>query len=254
VLGSCQNGELEQWMQEKKWKLFWKPNVVYREISSYEMHSNWLKNLHTTYPLMNRREETNTMSTQVSAIHRISSTISSTLPEKDINNTNKKDIAEYNEDLAAYVKYIKGGSKFFDGVQNIRTDIVVAVAPQRKNGIPWFGRVISIEPENQMLQVRWMDRLQSKTVYFYLTNNTSKVHYETVICNGVDFEPILGEKLMWKMVTPLCFIQNLNSDSLPTIQQSNSVVLPYQRKQKFDLTQMVFGSAAEFTQFVKLLQ
>ena len=243
-------------MQKNNWRLLWKSSGILREISSQGTHNNLLTNLHITYPLMKRREENNNneMAMQVSAVCRISCTISSTLPTSDISSTNKKDIAAYNEDLESYIKYIQGGSRLFDGVQNIRTNVVVAIAPKRKNGLPWFGRVTDVDKDNQNLTVRWMDRLQNKTVYFYLTNNTSEVHYETVICNGVDFEPILGEKLMWKLVTPLSFIQNLNADILPELLQPDTVVATYQKKQKFDLTQMVFGSAAEFTNFIKLLQ
>lgn len=183
----------------------------------------------------------------------IACNISSTLPEDDIEHASLEAITSYNEDLEAYIAYVKNGSKLNDGVHNLKKDVVVAVSPERKNGIPWFGRVLAIDNEKKEVNVRWMDRLQSKTIYFYLTDNSASIHYETIICNGVQMEPMLGDKLMWKLVTPLPFIQSMNTDTPPALQQNSTVVGTSNKKKKFDLSQMIFASTEEFLQFAKIL-
>jgi hypothetical protein len=245
--------DFQAWAEEHKWQLHWKPTYANLLTSAAEIHNYSLLHLHITYPLM-KREQNYTSTLEGSNIQRISCNISSTLPGNSITSSNKQDITSYNEDLEAYIKYIRGGSKLYDGVQNLGKDVVVAVAPPRRNGIPWFGRVIDFNNETKQVMVRWMDKVQDKTIYFYLTTNNSEVHYETIICSGVEFEPVLGDRLMWKMVTPLAFIQSMNNVDAPELQQSNSQIAHYQKRNVFDLTQMVFSSITEFLEFVKMLK
>ncbi len=190
----------------------------------------------------------------VSKVPLIACNISSTLPETNIKNASVEDIMSYNEDLEAYIAYVNSRSVLNDGVDNLKKNVVVAVAPERKNGIPWFGRVLDVDERKQEVRVRWMDRLQSKTIYFYLTNDQATVHYETIICNGVQMEPVLDEKLMWKLITPLPFIQSMNSDTVPElIQQKGNTIVTYNKRKKFDLSQMIFANSAEFLEFAKVL-
>jgi hypothetical protein len=231
----------------------WKAPASTMQTTLQQIHDFSLATLHATYPLLVKQDE-NSVAFEGSEIQRVSSNISCTLPESTLDKTNMKDILGYNEDLAAYVKYIKGGSKLYDGVQNLRNDVVVATAPERKNGLPWFGRVLQIFEETEQVLVHWMDRCQSNAMYFYLTDNTSTVHYDSIICNGVEFEPVLQDTLQWKLVTPLAFIQSMNTDVPPTLLQNDDKIKVYEKSTKFDLTQMVFGSSQEFMEFIKYLQ
>ena len=197
--------QLKQWQINKKWSIYWQPpkNSTSQIIPSIELtHLNFSKGLHQTYPLLKRETICNDKS-QYSQVGTISNNISSTLATENIESTSTQVISEYNQDLQSYLSYVKKGCRLYDGVDNIQENVVVAIAPKRKNRLPWFGRVIEINQNQKELNVRWMDRLENKTIYFYLTNNNSIIHFDTVICNGIEFEPLLDKKLMWKLVTPL---------------------------------------------------
>jgi hypothetical protein len=244
--------QLQNWMLLKRWKVFWTPASLHVLPRTKELHEYWVESLHTTYPLMKRQH--NIPDAPSTKVQLIACNISSTLPETNIENASIQDIISYNEDLEAYIAYVNSGSVLNDGVRNLKKDAVVAVAPERKNGIPWFGRVLELSEDKQEVKVRWMDRLQNKTIYFYLTDDQATIHYETVICNGVQMEPILEEKLMWKLITPLPFIQSMNSDTPPELlQQSGNTILGYKKRNKFDLSQMIFVNSEEFLEFAKVL-
>ena len=239
--------KLESWMLGTKWKVVWTPDRLHKLPSIKDLHEHWIEFLYKTYPFMKRqlnREEAFSNLMQIIACN-----ISSTLPKSNIQHASVEDI----EDLEAYIAYINNGSVLNDGVHNIKRDVIVAEAPEKKNGLPWFGRVINVYDQQHELRVRWMDRQQSKTIYFFLTDEEAIVHFETVICNGVQMEPLLGDKLMWKLITPLSFLQSMNTDSPPEIQQNSTKLVPYQRRKKFDLSQMLFASSEEFLQFAKVL-
>lgn len=186
-------------------------------------------------------------------MHTTSINVSSTIPEELIENSSLQDIQGYNQDLEAYLKYVQKGGKLNDGVVDIQEDVIVAVAPPRKNKVPWFGRVTKIDYDGQEATVRWMEKTGNNAVYFYLTDNSSQVHFETVICNGVDFEPILNSTLMWRLSTPLCFIQAMNADEPPQLIQQNAIIMSKKQRNKFDLSQMVFANAVEFRDFCSQL-
>jgi hypothetical protein len=239
-------------MAMKRWKVVWTPDSVGFLPETKDLHEYWIEPLHVTYPLVKRQH--NRPRALATKVQLIACNISSTLPEADIEDASVQDITSYNEDLEAYIAYVNSGSVLNDGVLNLKKNVVVAVAPERKNGIPWFGRVLDIDEDNQEVKVCWMDRLQSKTVYFYLTDNEATVHYDTIICNGVQMEPLLEEKLMWKLVTPLPFIQSMNSDTPPELlQQKGTTISTYQKRKKFDLSQMIFINSEEFLEFAKVL-
>ena len=73
---------------------------------------------------------------------------------------------------------------------------------------------------------------------------------DAIICNGVEFVPKFGDKLIWKLVTPFTFLRTLNSDNIPTIQDALSEVEPAQEKKKgLDITGLVFHSPEDFRKF-----
>ena len=244
--------KLLSWMETKRWKVVWTPDSSGFLPKTKDLHEYWIESLHLTYPLMKRQHSRpEALATKVQLI---ACNISSTLPETHIEDASVQDIISYNEDLEAYIAYVNSGSVLNDGVLNLKKNVVVAVAPERKNGISWFGRVLDVAANKQEVTVRWMDRLQSKTIYFYLSNEVATIHYETIICNGVQMEPVLEEKLMWKLITPLAFIQSMNSDTPPDLlQQKENTISSYKKRKKFDLSQMIFASSEEFLQFVKVL-
>ena len=244
--------KLLTWTANTRWKVVWTPESSGVLPQTKDLHEHWIESLHKTYPLMKRQH--NRPGALATKVQLIACNISSTLPETDIENASVEDIVSYNEDLEAYIEYVNSGSVLNDGVHNLKKNVVVAVAPERKNGIPWFGRVLEVEEDKQEVKVRWMDRLQSKTIYFYLTNDKATIHYETIICNGVQMEPVLEEKLMWKLITPLSFIQSMNSDTPPELlQQKDNTIVAYKKKKKFDLSQMIFANSEEFLEFAKVL-
>lgn len=194
------------------------------------------------------------MESTTTSIPTITENISNTMPEQHVTDTTESHITAYNEDLAAYLSYIRNGSKLYDGVTNPQVGSIAAVAPRRKNGVPWFGRILSVDHEEQKISLRWLDRVENKTIYFYLSDSEEIVHFETVICTGVDFEPIVGSKMMWKLVTPLCFIQAMNQDEPPQLIQQNLKVRAPTPRNKYDLGQLVFANADEFMNFLKVMQ
>jgi hypothetical protein len=49
---------------------------------------------------------------------------------------------------------------------------IVAVQPDHKNGIPWFGKVTTIK--NEHVEVIWLHKSKSNSKYFYLSKTTEK--------------------------------------------------------------------------------
>lgn len=243
--------QLQHWMAVKGWRVVWRPDALHELPEVKDLHDKWLQSLYESYPLIRRQHMSQgALGTKVQLI---ACNISSTLPGTDVGQASIEDIESYNEDLTAYIAYINNSSVLNDGVQDLKTNVVVAVAPERKNGNPWFSCVLEIHEEEEQVTVRWMDRQKNKTVYFYLTGKVGRIHFETIICNGVQMEPMLAETLMWKLVTPLPFIQSMNTDSPPTLQQNSSTIKPYKKRKKFDMSEMIFANSNEFLQFAKVL-
>lgn len=246
--------DLEIFKQNTKWSLqSWKPSALEVKPHNETVHRNFLTNFHKSYPLLVRQNQVTTFPIS-NNINTITTNICNSTANQNIDNTTEEEIIEYNEDLTAYLKYIKNGSKLYDGIENITEDVVVAVAPPRKNGVPWFGRVVKLHSNLSQLDVRWLDRLETKNIYFYLTEKLATIHYDTIICNGVQLEPVIGNKLMWKLITPLSFIQNLNCDEPPNIIQQSGKIPSRVKQIKYDLSKMLFGNSEEFITFVKSMK
>lgn len=56
--------------------------------------------------------------------------------------------------IQKHLEYIKSGGRLHDGTSNIRIRAICAIQPDRKNGLPWFGRVVSYSKQN--MRVKWL--------------------------------------------------------------------------------------------------
>ena len=151
--------------------------------------------------------------------------------------------------LQEYLHYLRSGSRLNDGVENItRFSVIATIGPGRKNAYPWFAKVMEIHAED--VEVIWLHRLQNSSKFYYAGSVMDHVPKDAIICNGVEFVPKFGDKLIWKLVTPLTFLRTLNSDNIPTIQGALSEVEPAQEKKKgLDITGLVFHSPEDFRKF-----
>lgn len=84
-----------------------------------------------------------------------------------------------------------------------------------------------------------------------MDDNKAKIHVETVICNGVEFEPELGNGngLLWHLLTPMSFISALAlGENLLRKNEANAKVT--EQQQQVDLTTLVFHNAEEFREYI----
>lgn len=139
-----------------------------------------------------------------------------------------------------------------DGVIDLRRNSIVAVQPSRANGIPWFGKVLQLIGNDQV-EVLWLHKSSNNAKLFFLNDTPNIISNDTIICNGVDMEPIYGyDKLLWKLLTPTAFIQALNADpdKMPTLAPPMSQLQAKQKKQNIDLTTLAFNNTEEFQKFL----
>jgi hypothetical protein len=73
--------------------------------------------------------------------------------------------------LRCYHDWLLLNARFQDGVQGMCLNSVVAVQGDRKNGIPWLGRVVSINTDTRKV----IYKLYFEEVYFVLINQQVKV-------------------------------------------------------------------------------
>jgi hypothetical protein len=76
----------------------------------------------------------------------------------------------------------------------MQVDTIVAVQPDRKNGILWFEKVTAIK--NKYVEVIWLHKSKSNSKYFYLSKTTDTISKEIIICHGIDFEPCFKDGLL----------------------------------------------------------
>ncbi len=99
------------------------------------------------------------------------------------------------------------------------------------------------------LKVLWLHK-ENTTNYFYLDDSTAIIHQDTVICNGVEMEPLYGTRLLWHLRTPLPYIQAMNSDNIPPLLPPLTTTTLLKQKQAFDITGLAFSSVEDFTSFM----
>ena len=133
----------------------------------------------------------------------------------------------------------------------MQPDCIIAITPARIGGLPWFARVLHWNKATHQVQMRWMDKYTktNNSKYFYLTTEET-LHEDTIICNGVDFQPIYGSELLWQLQTPLPLIRELQEGKqLITTQMYQH--LPHQiSRPMYNIEDMVFGSKEDFIEFV----
>jgi hypothetical protein len=131
----------------------------------------------------------------------------------------------------------------------LQVNTMVAAQPDRKNGLPWFGKVIRLIGTEEV-EILWLHKSSNMSKYYYLDDVTSTVHREAIICNGVEFEPVFGDRLLWKLLTPLSFIQALNQDDPPNLAPPLATTTFVQKVRSFDITTLVFNDKEEFKDFL----
>lgn len=238
----------------------WHPERCMLSKDLKQAHKLYLRSLHKTYPLMKRATPpTASSSSYGNWCEGISIGVGPTITNKTLslvvgNSTDAElgdtitKLKEGNEDLAAYVRFLRSGKTLRDGVENMSVDSVAVVAPDRKNGIPWFGRVL--EMDDNRAKLRWLHKHTSHATYFYLSDSIDWVHFDAVICNGVDFEPIIGAEFLWKLVTPLQFIRALNQELPPAITQPDITLIPRANIPKHDISKLMFSDVDDFKRFL----
>ena len=136
-------------------------NFVSRNLK--QAHTTSLESFHITYPLTKRNNIP----------------ITSSLPHSIITNsiiaTSYFDpkSSSIHQHLIQHFNYVQSGHHLHDGMENIVVGSIVAVAPSRKNGIPWFGKVLQLLPSS--LEVLWLHK-ESTTNYFYLDDSIAIIH------------------------------------------------------------------------------
>jgi hypothetical protein len=112
------------------------------------------------------------------------------------------DEAEIGTHIQDYLAYLKSGATLHDETDDMQVETVVAVASYKKNAkVPWFGKVTNIDTD--YVDVIWLHRCKNITKYYYTDSSVNRIHSDTIICNGVEFAPKFGDKLIWKLLTPL---------------------------------------------------
>lgn len=96
-----------------------------------------------------------------------------------------------------------------------------------------------------------MDKYQSKNCYQFLFSK-DYVSMNAIICNDVDFKPMFHERVIWKLITPLPFIQALNNENipLPALLPPISNLTTIFKKPSIDITALAFNNKEEFEAFL----
>jgi hypothetical protein len=199
-----------------------------------------MESFYSTYPLVKREGEQ--VITQEGKIATVTSNIIST---KSVEIT--KPTSTNHKHLESYLAYLRSGARLYDGVENISINCIVAIQPDRKNGIPWFGKVMKILEEK--VQILWLHK-DTNTRYFYLDDKLEMVHKETIICNGVALEPIYGQTLLWKLLTPLSFIKEMAKSDKISLERPFATSMVEPKQKKIDFTSLVFADRDDFIHFV----
>jgi hypothetical protein len=162
------------------------------------------------------------------------------------------DEAEIGTHIQDYLAYLKSGATLHDGTDGMQVETVMAVASYKKNAkVPWFGKVTNIDTD--YVDVIWLHRCKNTTKYYYTDSSVNQIHSDTIICNGVEFAPKFGDKLVWKLLNPLLFLYALHqSPKQITINKPISFSPPSQPKERIcrDISSLTFANKQEFEDFV----
>jgi hypothetical protein len=86
--------------------------------------------------------------------------------------------------------------------------------------------------------------------YYFLNDKLDNVNMNSVICNGVEFEPLFEARLLWILLTLILFIKALNSDDSLSIEKATSSLSFQTKKQTMDITNLIFSDKVEFEEFL----
>jgi hypothetical protein len=234
------------------------------EVNLTKAHQTQLKSFYSTYPLTARPQDMHCVEHQHLTIknniiptsyinidnnnNNSSSSSSSSSSNSSSNNNNNNNNNNYNH-LQQYLAYLSSGARLNDGTINMQVDTIVAAQPGRKNAIPWFGKVIQLIGSEEV-KVMWLHRKENTAKYYYMDDEINTIHIEAIICNEVEIEPVFGDRLLWKLLTPLPFIQALNQDNPPILAPPLAAMKFMRKVRSFDITNMVFNDVEEFKDFL----
>ena len=98
-----------------------------------------------------------------------------------------------------------------------------------------------------------VNRRSSSLEFYYLQEETQLVSMDTIICNGVEFEPVFDQKLVWRLLTPVPYIQELACGG-GVMQGLGKLVQQKPRDEKVDITSLVFHGKDDFNEFLQGFQ
>jgi hypothetical protein len=164
------------------------------------------------------------------------------------------DKAEIGTHIQDYLAYLKSGATLHDETDGMQVGAIVTVASYKKNAkVPWFEKVTNIDTD--YVDVIWLHRCKNTIKYYYTDSSVNRIHFDTIICNGVEFAPKFGDKLVWKLLTPLLFLYTLHqSPEQITINKPISSSLFSQPKEQIcrDISSLTFTNKQEFEDFVSI--
>lgn len=219
-----------------KRSLVWDPKTHNQSIA----HVASLSSFYKAYPLAKRPDSID-IPTNSRVVH-LSNKVLPTVHQ----NEPPLDPSRYHH-LQDYLNNVKRGDTLRDGVEGIQVGTIAAIQGERVNGQPWFGKVTKVMEKD--LEVVWM--YKKRTKYYYQSNSPTVVSKEAVICNGVEFEPSYGNGLQWRLLTPLPFIQSMNSEEVPTLEPPIACTVATIRQRKLDVSLLMFDNEREFLSFLE---
>jgi hypothetical protein len=204
-----------------------------------------LQSLHKAYPLTKRPSNTASTTTVQSIIKNSVCSVITSCPSNSpppVTPVPQTHLRDYNA-------YLLSGATLNDGVTNISVNCIVAAQPPRMNGNPWFAKVTNLI-DNDSIEVRWLHSSIHASKYYYMEDTPDVIPTESIICNGVEFEPVFAETLLWRLLTPLPFIARLNTDQVTTLAPAIAIPSYSKRKKNVDITSLVFSNRLEFEKYI----
>jgi hypothetical protein len=122
-----------------------------------------------------------------------SPTLTSTIISSTQLQTTPTNQANYTH-LRQHYDYLQTRHRLYDGIINLRQNSIIATPPPKSNGVPWFGKVLKINDDT--VDVLWFHKHNDST-YYYLNDTPVKLQKISIICNGIEFEPVYDSTLHW---------------------------------------------------------